>query len=160
YLDNYTNTMASYSNDVYQNSLSEMEVKYETEKKELQIESLQKQRKLYIWLGIASGLLLLTALILAIIRYRLAVSRRKLAEKESQRLAQEKQLVAVQATLDGEAAERSRLAKDLHDGLGSMLSVVKINLPDIKGGAVLEAIDVSRFQKALGLLDESIQELR
>src|SRR5690606_3357144 len=79
---------------------------------------------------------------------------------ESQRLAQEKQLVAVQATLDGEAAERSRLAKDLHDGLGSMLSVVKINLPDIKGGAVLEAIDVSRFQKALGLLAESTQALR
>lgn len=137
-----------------------LETTYQTEKKELQIESLQNQRKLYIWLGIASGLLLLTALILVIIRYRLAVSRRKLAEKESQRLAQEKQLVAVQATLDGEAAERSRLAKDLHDGLGSMLSVVKINLPDIKGGAVLEAIDVSRFQKALGLLDESIQELR
>lgn len=137
-----------------------MEATYQTEKKELQIESLEKQRQLYIWLGIAGGLLLLTALILAIIRYRLAVSHRKLAEKETQRLAQEKQLVAVQATLDGEAAERSRLAKDLHDGLGSMLSVVKFNLPDIKGGAVLEPTDVSRFQKALGLLDESIQELR
>src|SRR5690606_8016698 len=68
-----------------------LETTYQTEKKELQIESLQNQRKLYIWLSIASGLLLLTALIPVIIRYRLAVSRRKLAEKESQRLAQEKQ---------------------------------------------------------------------
>src|SRR5690606_16418992 len=68
--------------------------------------------------------------------------------------------VAVQATLDGEAAERSRLAKDLHDGLGSMLSVVKFNLPQVKGNAILEAVDVSRFQKALGMLDNSIQELR
>lgn len=137
-----------------------LETMYQTEKKELQIEVLQKQRKLYIWLGIAGALLLLTAFILVYIRYRLAESRRALAEKENQRLAQERQLVAIQATLEGESAERSRLAKDLHDGLGSMLSVVKINLPDIKGGAVLEAIDVSRFQKALGLLDESIQELR
>jgi signal transduction histidine kinase len=69
-------------------------------------------------------------------------------------------LVAVQAALDGEAAERKRLAKDLHDGLGSMLSLVKFNLPQVNGDAVLEAMDVSRFQKALGMLDDSIQELR
>src|SRR5690606_16177210 len=85
---------------------------------------------------------------------------RKLAEEESRRLEQEKQLVAVQATLDGEAAERSRLAKDLHDGLGGMLSAVKLNLPQIKGNALLEAVDVTRFQTALGMLDDSIQELR
>jgi len=48
----------------------------------------------------------------------LAVSRRKMAEEEARRLDQEKQLVAVQAILDGEAAECTRLAKDLHDGLG------------------------------------------
>src|SRR5690606_2190790 len=104
--------------------------------------------------------ILLIALAFAVIRYRLAVSKRKLAEEETQRLEQEKQLVAVQATLDGEAAERTRLAKDLHDGLGSMLSLVKFNLPQMNGGAALEAVDVSRFQKALGMLDESIQELR
>src|SRR5690606_4771212 len=52
------------------------------------------------------------------------------------------------------------LAKDLHDGLGGMLSAVKMNLPQVKGDAVLEAADVSRFQKALGMLDDSIQELR
>src|SRR5690606_13777582 len=80
---------------------------------------------------------------------------------EAHRLVQEKQLVAVQATLDGEAAERTRLAKDLHDGLGSMLSLVRFNLPQVEGeAAVLEGIDVTRFQKALGMLDESIQELR
>src|SRR5690606_39743049 len=66
----------------------------------------------------------------------------------------EKQLVAVQATLDGEAAERTRLAKDLHDGLGSMLSLVKFNLPQVTGeAAVLESIDVSRFRKAIGMLE-------
>src|SRR5690606_12891419 len=133
---------------------------YQTEKKELKIEALEKQRQLYIWLGIAGIFILLIALAFAFIRYRLAVSKRKLAEEEAQRLEQEKQLVAVQATLDGEAAERTRLAKDLHDGLGSMLSLVKFNLPQVKGDAVLEAVDVSRFQTALGMLDQSIQELR
>lgn len=160
YMERYKSTVDKYSNENYQNSLSTLEVKYETEKKELKIEALEKQRQLYIWLGIAGAAILLIALAFAYIRYRLAVSRRKLAEKESQRLEQEKQLVAVQATLDGEAAERTRLARDLHDGLGSMLSAVKLNLPQVQGNALLESVDVSRFQKALGMLDDSIQELR
>ncbi|WP_353138423.1 ATP-binding protein [Pseudopedobacter sp.] len=160
YLKSYREVLDRYANNSYQHSLSEMVVKYETEKKELKITALEKQRQLYIWLGIASGILLLFALAFGIIRYRLAMNKRKLAEEKASRLEQEKQLVAVQATLDGEAAERTRLARDLHDGLGSMLSVVKFNLPQVKGGAVLEINDVSRFNKALTMLDDSIQELR
>lgn len=137
-----------------------LETMYQTEKKEIKIASLEKQRQLYIWLSIAGATILLIALAFAFIRYRLAVSRRKLAEKEAQRLEQEKQLVAVQATLDGEAAERTRVAKDLHDGLGGMLSAVKLNLPQVKGEVLLEAVDVSRFRTALDMLDDSIQELR
>ncbi len=160
YLKTYREVLDRYANQSYQNSLSEMEVKYDSEIKELQIDTLKKERKMYLWLGIAGGLILLSALAFAVMRYRLAVSKRKLAEKETQRMEQEKQLVAVQATLDGEAAERTRLAKDLHDGLGSMLSVVKFNLPQMKGDAWLESLDVSRFQTALGMLDDSIHELR
>lgn len=147
-------------NESNQRHFTFLEAQYQSEKKELRISNLEKQRRLYTWLGIAGTIILLIALALAIIRYRLAVSRRKLAEQETKQMEQEKQLVAVQATLDGESAERTRLAKDLHDGLGSMLSVVKFNLPQMKGGAVLEVDDVSRFQKAMGMLDESIQELR
>jgi signal transduction histidine kinase len=160
YMIKYMETLDRYSNETYQNSLSAMEVKYETEKKEIKITALEKQRQLYIWLGISGASILLIALAFAFIRYRLAVSKRKLAEKETERLEQEKQLVAVQATLDGEAAERTRLAKDLHDGLGGMLSAVKMNLPQVKGNTLLESVDVTRFQTALGMLDDSIQELR
>jgi signal transduction histidine kinase len=126
----------------------------------MQIGALKKQSTLYMWLGITGALILLIALAYAFLRYRLAVNKRRLAEKEAQRMEQEQHLVAVQATLDGETAERTRLAKDLHDGLGSMLSLVKFNLPQVKGDAVLEEMDVSRFRKALDMLDDSIQELR
>ena len=160
YIDQYAASIQHFANKEYQTNLSELEVQYETEKKELKIEALQKQRQLHKWLSIATTIIVLVVGALAFIRYRLAVSRRKLAEKESQRLEQEKQLVAVQATLDGESAERTRLARDLHDGLGSMLSAVKINLPQVNGNALLETVDVSRFQKAIGMLDDSIQELR
>ncbi|MBV2227636.1 MAG: sensor histidine kinase [Sphingobacterium mizutaii] len=160
YLKNYRQLLDNYSNETYQNSLSAMEVKYQTEKKELKIEVLEGQKQLYIWLGIAGAAILLVILAFGFVRYRLAVSRRKLAEEETKRTQQEKQLVAVQATLDGEAAERTRLAKDLHDGLGGMLSAVRLNLPQVKGDALLEEVDVTRFQIALGMLDDSIQELR
>src|SRR5690606_35452272 len=144
-----------------QQRLALLEMEYQTAKKELKITALEKQRQLYIWLGIAGTVILFVALAFAYIRSRVAVHQRKLAEEEAQRLKQEKQVVAVQATLDGETAERMRLAKDLHDGLGSMLSLVKFNLPQVKGeAAVLESVDVSRFQKAIGMLDDSIQELR
>ena len=160
YIDDYTESIQQFATEEYQSSISDLEIKYETEKKELEITALEKQKQLYIWLGLAIAITLLIALALAFIRYRLAVSKRKLAEQENRRLEQEKQLVAVQATLDGEAAERTRLAKDLHDGLGGMLSAVKLNLPQVKDDAVLEAMDVTRFQTALGMLDQSIQELR
>lgn len=160
YMEKYKLAVDNYSNETYQNSLSAMEVKYQTEKKELKIEALEAQKKFYILLGIAGFSILLIALAFGFLRYRLAVSRRKLAEEEAQRIQKEKQFVAVQATLDGEAAERTRLAKDLHDGLGGMLSAVRLNLPQVKGDALLEAVDVTRFQTALGMLDDSIRELR
>src|SRR5690606_8238860 len=83
YFERYQATVNSYSNETYQHSLTEMEVKYETEKKTLQIDALEKQRQLYLWLGIAASIILFIALAFAFIRYRLAVSRRKLAEEEA-----------------------------------------------------------------------------
>jgi len=41
-----------------------MDVKYETEKKEMRIASLEKERRLYLWLIISAGLLLV-ALVMA-----------------------------------------------------------------------------------------------
>ncbi len=160
FIDEYYESVQQFASKEYQSTLSQMEAKYETEKKEMQIGALKKQSTLYMWLGITGALILLIALAYAFLRYRLAVNKRRLAEKEAQRMEQEQHLVAVQATLDGETAERTRLAKDLHDGLGSMLSLVKFNLPQVKGDAVLEEMDVSRFRKALDMLDDSIQELR
>ena len=75
-------------------------------------------------------------------------------------MEQEKQLVATQAVLEGETHERVRIARDLHDGLGSMLTGVKLKLMEMKKGVTLEYSDVERFDNALGLLDESVQEMR
>ncbi len=147
-------------NEKNSRAMAQLETVYATEKKEMKIAALEKEKQFYLWLGIAGGALLLLTLAFFMVRQRLAVNKRKLAEQQVKQLEQEKQLVATQAILEGETAERTRLARDLHDGLGGMLSAVKLNIPEMKSGSTLDAEDVEQFNKAMGMLDESIGELR
>jgi signal transduction histidine kinase len=56
--------------------------------------------------------------------------------------------------------ERSRLAKDLHDGLGGLLSGIKLTLSSIPGNVVLSEKNAGIFTKALSQLDNTIAEMR
>ncbi|MDR1171208.1 MAG: sensor histidine kinase [Bacteroidales bacterium] len=167
FLEKCKKAFEKFFNESYSKSTSNLEVRYETEKKELRIASLEKERRIYIWLGISGGAILLLAFGMLFYRYRMNIQKRKvveqqreLAERKVMQLEQEKQLVAAQSVLDGESSERTRLARDLHDGLGSLLSIVKLNLKDVKSHALMDLTDVERFGKALEVLDESIVELR
>jgi len=148
------------SNETSLRSAAEMEAKYETEKKELKISALEKEKQLVIWLSIAGGAVSLLALAAFILLWRWTVQKRRLAETRIKQFEQEKQLIATQAVLEGETRERARLARDLHDGLGSMLTGVKMNLLELKKGATLDFAEVERFDNAVGMLDESISEMR
>jgi len=148
-------------------TIAEMEVKYETEKKQAQIRILEQDKKLQAAsiVGLLAAILFLA--VLGFFYYRNLNRKRLLVEKEAEIKAQriselekEKQLAASQALLEGENAERKRLARDLHDGLGGMLSVVKLNLINMKGNAIIPESDVPAFHNALEMLDGSIRELR
>lgn len=56
--------------------------------------------------------------------------------------------------------ERTRLAQDLHDSLGGMLSGIKLNLNSMKGNSVLDASASGLLLKTVMQLDDSIVELR
>ena len=62
--------------------------------------------------------------------------------------------------LKGQEEERSRLAKDLHDGLGGMLSGVKISFSNMKENMILDAANTASFEKSITQLDSTIAELR
>jgi len=146
---------------------AEMEAKYETEKKDFQITALKNEKRFMTVLSISGGIVLFLALVAFFLLWRWTVQKKHLSEQQHQlaearihQLEQEKQLVATQSVLDGETRERARLARDLHDGLGSLLTGTKLSLLEMKQGVKLDFADVKRFDTALGLLDDSVKEMR
>jgi two-component system NarL family sensor kinase len=117
-----------------------------------------------------SLLLLLAAILLAVIWY----SRSKLLQKKNivaqqnfmmqeqkiRELENEKQLLASQGVLKGQEEERSRLARDLHDGLGGLLSGVKHSIINMKERIVISSRNVEVFEKSLNMIDTAMKELR
>lgn len=160
YFDKYRALIDDRSTREFELSMAELEKKYLSEKKELRISTLEKERKLYGIILSTAVFILLLLLIILFLRQLSIRNKKKLAEQKVLQLMQEKQIVATQAVLEGETAERSRLARDLHDGLGGMLSAVKLNLYDMKQDVIVEAEDVLRFNKVMEMLDKSMQELR
>lgn len=144
----------------FHKTMADMEIGYETEKKQMQIDALKKEKRTYTLLSILGLFLLLSGFGLLYYHHRLNMKKRELAENQVKQLRQKQQLVATLALLDGENTERSRLSRDLHDGLGSLISIIKLQLRSIKGINILAEIDRERFDKALAMLDQLMEELR
>ncbi len=136
------------------------EKKYESEKKDTKIKLQQaairqKNTLNYILIGSAAA-----ALLILLLAYRSYKHKRNLQQQRINELETEKQLMATEAVLKGEEQERSRLAKDLHDGLGGMLSGIKYSLNTMKGNLVLTPDNAQAFERSMDMLDSSIKEMR
>ena len=77
--------------------------------------------------------------------------RNELKEMELQRLSQKRELEVLEASMRGEEQERDRIARELHDGLGPLLSSIKLSILSKKS---------SDPQTSAGLVDRASSELR
>lgn len=157
-----------------QQHMNETEVKYQSEKKQKEILQLQKDKLSqslslkqkstlnYFLIGSLAALLVVGFLGYRNFRNRqqLAWQREELYHQQIRALEKDKQLVAVDAMLQGQEEERSRLAKDLHDGLGGLLSGVKFSLRNMKDNLIITPDNMAVFERSLDMLDTSIKELR
>lgn len=160
YLDAYVTLHLNILSEQTQKNIDFLQGKYDDERKVDQIAELSRHRKMLYWRGLALFMLCTVVIVSLLYRQRILKNRQKLAEQRLMGLEQEKKLDATQAVLEGETAERARLARDLHDGLGGMLSVIKLNLFDVKKHSLISGDNVERLDRVMDLLDNSMNELR
>jgi signal transduction histidine kinase len=131
----YSAQMKENTDKQFRETMAGMEVVYETEKKEIRISDLERQKILYIAICIV-GVLLSVAL--------WVIFRQKIKNERK-----EKQLAAANAIIEWEKKERKRFACDLHDGINGMLSAMK-----------LELNAVEPLQNVRDQLDDCIETIR
>jgi two-component system, NarL family, sensor kinase len=167
YLYKYAELKDTIYNDVTSAKIAELEINYQTAKKEKDILLLQQESKSKtdsIQKGRSFSYILLgsffTLLLISFLSYRTYKQNQLLQQQEIKQLQNEKLLLATESVLKGQEDERSRMAQDLHDGLGGMLSGVKLTLGAMKGNIILSEESGRLFTKAFEQLDSSIGEMR
>ncbi|WP_234735003.1 sensor histidine kinase [Tellurirhabdus bombi] len=114
--------------------------------------------KLYIAVGTAVLLVMAIFIIVFVAYYQQKQIRQQLVMKDMQETYRKELMTA---TLQGQEQERRRIAQDLHDEIGTMLSVTKLSLNQL--GRSIEKTDPASIilvQKTRSLLDETISNVR
>lgn len=159
YYDQYTAIKDTIFNNELSDQVAEVQIKYETAKKEKQI--LEQQVKLgeqeTLNVALAGGVLIL------LLGGGFLFYRNKQREKQrlnSAIISQKEQ--GLKAVLHAQEAERRRIARELHDSVGQTLSGVKMAwqglLADLKG--TLGRSDQEKLIQTTNMLDEASSEVR
>ncbi len=167
YLQKKMNLADSIISEETKEKVANLEIRYRVEKKEQEINGLKDEKQIqtltihqknilnYILIGSTLGMLLI-----AFLSYRSYRNKQKLQQVRISELETEKQLTATEAVLKGEEQERTRLAKDLHDGLGGMLSGIKHSFGNMKQNLIMTPENHQAFERSMDMLDSSIKEMR
>lgn len=149
----------------------EMEVQYETLKKEKEITSLEEDqilkaaeltRQKTIKNAFLIGFLIVLIPILALlyVYYQKIQAQSELAEKKEEineqkvtALKQKQELNLIKASVEGQDEERKRIAQELHDSIGGNLAGIKLQFASMDG-------DSEKLKNITGQIDETYQLVR
>lgn len=131
----------------YEYEKKEEAAKLAAEKKEmLRQEEMKRQKQMMWW---TAGTIALTLLIILLL-----VNRSRLRQKHRhQQELNQKQKEQANAVMETQELERKRIAEDLHDSLGHLLSTAKLNLQTLPGGQ-------KQVESSLQLLNQASEEIR
>lgn len=139
----------------YQSSLKDQELL----KQELELAD--KERKYNLLIFVIAGILI-TGLFI----YKNQEKNKRLAEKELQlaenhisTLENQQKISNMSSMIEGQEAERQRIAKDLHDGLGTLLTTVKGKILQIQT-AIDELSSANIYASAQDMIDQACEEVR
>ncbi|MDN5205688.1 sensor histidine kinase [Fulvivirgaceae bacterium BMA10] len=141
--------------------LADVEAKYEAEKKDKELaeqqlqlnqqqSELQKKKTQY---GLMTGIAIFL-LVSSILIWFLYQQRQKRKNQEILTLKREQQVKTLESLMEGEEKERSRIARELHDGVNGDLSTIKYKLTSIleKNKAVVNEV--------VAMIDRSCEQVR
>ena len=147
---------------------------YKTEKhkrelleEEQKLEKSQNRQKTIFIYALSVGIVLLIGVFLSIIRaYKsrqiTLETQKKLKEREDEieDLLVNQELKTMGAMIEGQENERKRIAQDLHDRLGSLLAVIKLNFQAVDQQLdLLKEQNKEQYLQAHKLLDEAADEV-
>jgi signal transduction histidine kinase len=138
---------------------TELEARYQAAQKEKELAQreiqLQKTRQVLLFtLGVAFIVLLLAALLYFVYRHK-----NRMHQQALKTIRQEKEIQLLQAVMQGEEKERSRIAKDLHDGVAGMLAAVKMQLSSLT--TFFTGVENnSGYRQAMEMLNDVSHEVR
>ncbi len=137
---------------------AELETKFKTLEKEklIQQQQFDLTQKNY-WIMSIAGLLVLGTLLGYSYLHRSKLKQ----QKNLQREVIVQQDLATKAILHAEENERKRIAADLHDGVGQMMSVAKMNLSAFESDLQFTSPQQRMaYEKMIDLVDDSCREIR
>ncbi|MEL6252498.1 MAG: tetratricopeptide repeat protein [Bacteroidota bacterium] len=156
-----TNIIQEYAEkyEAEQKERRNLELQNEVTQNELLIQQnesdlLEKNAQIYFLIGSVGFLILL----FIVFRYGNR-KRRQLLQAQLETSEKEREAESLRSMISGEELERKRLARELHDGLGSHLASVKMLVAAIQND-IPEVQDSELHQKAERMLDEACQEIR
>ncbi len=162
YLNSYMAIKDSVLNKDKAEIIYELESRFQSEQKERKIAQLQnetltkdleiQQSRFIIW-GVVGTVSLIA---IAIFWYYKRQQYKQNFERAQER--EELQRQRFSAVIEAEETERSRVAKDLHDGLGQLLSTAKLGLTAVSFPS--NDIQTHLLANSINVLDQATQEVR
>jgi signal transduction histidine kinase len=168
YLDRYYEVRDSLDRLFQSEVTQDLLLKYEKEKDQAMIISLENENlKKDLQLGqrttqrnaiLFSAIVLIALAVFVVLYFRQkAIKDRIIARQKIQQLEEEKKLMAAKLLVEGQETERKRIAQELHDGLGVLLSATRMQFTSIK--------DVSPesqpiIEKATQMLEQASGDVR
>lgn len=159
--ESYTNLALKYGIKDKQSSIEVLKIdkQYAEERNKAQ------RRILY---GLSIGLLILLLAVYLIVRFynqRIASNniineqREEINARKIRELEDNIKISSMQSVIEGQEIERERIAKDLHDSLGGLLSTIKLKFEKAKLPITDNKV-IKEFEQAQGLLDTAVEEVR
>ena len=154
-------------NEQSSKQIAEMQTKYETEKKEKENELLVKKNEIQqLQINKATMrqrivfLIFGATLILIIVISYFLYNRAKLKQKaQFKKQLAEQQKQRFRYVMEAQENDRKRIAQDLHDSLGQLLSTARINVSELKEDIKGEDMTLI-WKNSLSLIDEAATEAR